>query len=40
MFYMDPCIEIFGKARCYLANNPVLTKGSMNKDPCCNKQEN
>jgi len=39
MFYFDACVEIFGKAGGYFAYDPVLTKGSLNKDPCRNQQE-
>ena len=39
MFYIDAGIEVFGKAGGYFTYDPVLTEGSLNKDPCCNQQE-
>lgn len=39
MFDLDTSIEIFGKTCSYFTYNPVLTKGSLNKDPGRNQQE-
>ncbi len=39
MFYLDSGAETFGETARYLAADPVLTEGCVNKNPCRDDQE-